>query len=64
MMDLDAIQAIAESPGYEHASVVGNQGVVVLVGLTDQLDCSLDPEALLIGDLQAQFSNVALPKQR
>jgi translation initiation factor RLI1 len=63
-MDLDAIQAIAKSPGYEHASVVGDQGVVVRVGLTHQLDGSLHAETLRIGNSEAEFSRVALSKQR
>ena len=38
LMDLDPIQTEGKSPGDEHAGVVGDQRVVVLVGLTHQFD--------------------------
>jgi hypothetical protein len=64
LLDFELIDAIGQALHIQVALIVGRQSISVLIGLADDLHRGFHGKTGRIGDFKAQFSAIALAKER
>ena len=64
MANLDAIEAVWQSFRDHSTRIIGCEGGMIFAGFADQFDGRSNAKAMGIGNLQAQFSGMALGQER
>jgi len=59
-LDLETVAAEGKIAGGELAGIVGGEGAVELDGVAGKLDGSFEGDGVGAGDLEAEFSGIAL----